>query len=65
MIERTLLREYRKQNTIKQRLAEAKARTGFSLPARVPVTLETLLEVKQQLEDHLAKNQAAPGTTLN
>jgi hypothetical protein len=44
----------RRISIIKIRLAQAAERTGLSLPARVPMTFETLMEVRKKLEDHLA-----------
>lgn len=64
-IHRALAREYRLQLNMKKHLAKAQARTGFTLPERVAVTLETLLDVKRQLEEHFAKNAPINGTHLN
>lgn len=68
MMNRAIMREVRRQHFIKLRLAEAAARSGPTLPARVSVTLEQLQEIKEQLEAHLAKTgitTVPAGTKLN
>ena len=47
---RAFSRELRVQNTMRRRVAEATQRRGPSLPHRVPVTVEQLLEIYHQLQ---------------
>ena len=54
-LDRKIMDEMRRQRTIKLRLAQYEARTGFTLPARVPVTLEQLMDVRAQLEAHFKR----------
>lgn len=63
-IDRALIREARRQHAMKLRLAQALARTGFTLPERIPVTLEQLQEVHRQLLSHFAQ-QAPDRSALN
>ena len=51
-IDRKIMDEMRRRQIIKLRLAQHEARSGFTLPARVPVTLEQLQDVRDQLEAH-------------
>jgi hypothetical protein len=60
-MDRQLMRELRRQQIIRTRLELAKLRNGLSLPPRVPVTYETLVEIQKQLEEHLATQLPAVG----
>lgn len=64
-MKRYILRELAQQRIIRERLLQAQARTGFTLPARVPVTLETLQEVRAALEGHFAQALAQGNPKLN
>lgn len=66
MKERHLMREVRRQHYMKLRLAEAQARTGFTVPTRVPVSLEQLQEIEAQLRAHFAATSTIiPSSKLN
>lgn len=56
------MRELRRQQIIRTRLEQARLRDGLSLPSRVPVTYETLAEIRKQLEEHLAAQLPAVGS---
>lgn len=60
------MRDMRRQAVMKLRLAQHQQRQGFTLPERVPVTLEQLMEVRRQLEDYFMRTAtASANTTLN
>lgn len=63
-MKRHLLNEIKRQHIIKARIAQAREQTGFTLPARVPVSLETLIEVRAALERHFA-SEVKDKSTLN
>lgn len=50
---------------MKIRLAQHQQRQGFTLPERVPVTLEQLVDVRKQLEDYLLRGANVSNATLN
>jgi hypothetical protein len=58
---RYLFREARAQAVIQRRLAEARIRQGLHLNSTLAVSYETLLDVRRQLEEYLAK-QLTPDT---
>lgn len=51
-IHRALAREYRLQLNMKKHLERYRVHASFSVPERVVVSLETLLDIKRQLEEH-------------
>ena len=64
-LDRTLMRDMRRQQVIKLRLAQHERRQGLTLPERVPVTLEQLIDVRRQLEDYLLRTSELPPSALN
>lgn len=62
--DRKIMRELRMQGTIKTRLQQADTRNGLWLNPQVTVSFETLVQVRDQIEKHLA-SQMVPGATLN
>ena len=64
-LDRTLMRDMRRQQIMKIRLAQHQQRQGFTLPERVPVTLEQLVDVRKQLEDYLLRGANVSNAALN
>ena len=64
-LDRTIMRDMRRQSVMKLRLAQHERRQGLSLPERVPVTLEQLQDVRRQLEEYLLRGAEASGSALN
>jgi len=55
-----IMRKMRQQHTIKQRLAEAQMRQGLFLPTKIPVSLESLQQIKDQLAEALERQMLPP-----